>query len=194
MANSKRKCRYCKEYRKVSDMLVINGAAYCDHDHAVKYAIQSAPKARKKAEKKDRQRKRQDTQRRREALKTKPELTKECQKAFNAYIRERDKAKPCISCGKPPNSNTNEWDCSHYRSVGACPQLRFDPLNAHKSCKYCNQYLSGNIVEYRPRLIDKIGVEQAEWIEGPHELKKYSIEDLKELTSKFKRMKEEVLL
>jgi hypothetical protein len=118
----------------------------------------------------------------RERMKTLPQLKKEAQKAFNAYIRERDKLKPCISCDKPADSQPNGWDCSHYRSVGAAPHLRFDEANAHKSCKWCNQHASGNIVEYRLRLPERIGHAELERIETDNEVKRYTKEDLREIT------------
>ncbi len=67
---------------------------------------------------------------------TKPEA----QKAFNAYIRARDAALPCISCGEtnPPDLHGGQWDCGHFKTVGAYPELRFEERNAHKQCKSCN--------------------------------------------------------
>ena len=78
-------------------------------------------------------------------------LTKKAQAAFNRYVRTRDEGKECISCGKPagPVVYGGSRDASHYRSTGACPQLRFEPLNCHASCVRCNRDLSGNIVAYR---------------------------------------------
>lgn len=120
--------------------------------------------------------------------------TKKAQDAFNVYIRERDFDLPCISCGKTEVTSSGYrgacgWDAGHYRSVGANPELRFEPLNCHKQCsRPCNKDLSGNSVNYRRGLIDKIGIEKVEWIEGPHEKKYYRVEDLKEITKHFKAL------
>ena len=72
------------------------------------------------------------------------------------------------------------------RSVGACPELRFCELNVHKQCSACNNHKSGNIVEYRINLVKKIGVEQVEWLEGSHEPKKYTIEQIKSIQTEYK--------
>ena len=53
-------------------------------------------------------------------------------------------------------------------------------MNAHSQCVKCNRNLSGNTVDYRFRLIDKIGIDNVEWLEGPHKAKKYTIDELKE--------------
>ena len=133
-----------------------------------------------------------DTKERKLAIKTKSEWTKETQVEFNAFIRERDYHQPCISCGKPATYEANQWDCGHYRSVGASPELRFVEDNAHKQCKQCNRDLSGNIVEYRLRLIDRIGVRKLNWLEGPHEMPQLITRDLILLKSKYKLKKKEL--
>jgi hypothetical protein len=97
------------------------------------------------------------------------------QVAFNAYIRKRDEALPCISCGR---HHTGQYHAGHYLSTGARPELRFEEDNNHKQCSACNNHLSGNIALYRISLIKKIGLDRVEWLEGPHEPKKYTIEEL----------------
>jgi hypothetical protein len=48
--------------------------------------------------------------------------------------------------------------------------------------------LSGNQLEYRKRLIKKIGVDRVEWLENnAHIPKKYSIEDLKEIITIYRK-------
>ncbi|EPC5852811.1 recombination protein NinG, partial [Escherichia coli] len=65
---------------------------------------------------------------------------KQAQQAVNAYIRERDRHLPCVSCG---TFDSAQWDAGHYRTTVAAPQLRFDERNIHKQCVVCNQYKSG---------------------------------------------------
>ena len=85
------------------------------------------------------------------------------------------------------------WDCGHYRSVGSAPHLRFHLWGAHKQCVKCNRYLSGNVTEYRTRLIQKIGQEKVEAFEkiqnGPRIDAKYA-ERIKRIFRKKKRLKE----
>lgn len=128
---------------------------------------------------------RKQTRERKERLKTRSDYAEEAQKAFNEWVRLRDYGQPCISCG----TNSDVQFCAgHYRTVGACPELRYEPLNVHRQCnKNCNLEKSGNIVEYRIRLVKKIGAEAVAWLEGPHEPKRYTIEDLKQITAEYRR-------
>ena len=116
-------------------------------------------------------------------LKTRSDWLREAQIAFNAYIRERDKHLPCVACLKFTNL---KWNAGHYRSVGSCPALRFEPLNCWKCCEPCNSYLSGNLIEYHKELLNRIGAEKLAWLEGPHEAKKYTVEDIIAIKAHYK--------
>ena len=110
------------------------------------------------------------------------------QAAFNKYIRLRDAGRPCISCGV----TYGKWNAGHYRSVGSNPALRFEPLNNHKQCVQCNQSKSGNAIEYRIGLIARIGQANVDWLEGPHEPKHYSIDDLREIKARYTKLAKEI--
>jgi len=102
------------------------------------------------------------------------------QREVNRYCRERDANDGCISCHMPA-SYTGQWHASHYRSRAAAPQLRFDEANIHKSCAQCNSYKSGNLVEYRPRLIAKIGLAEVERLENDNTVKRWTADELIEI-------------
>jgi len=123
-----------------------------------------------------------EKKKRKEALKTKSDHLKELQVLFNKWIRLRDKGNNCISCNKP----CKKENAGHYRSVGGNPELRFEPLNVHLQCEYCNTYQHGNLIEYRKNLINKIGLCKVEWLEGSHEPKHYNIDDIKKLKVVYK--------
>lgn len=108
---------------------------------------------------------------------------KRAQTAFNAFIRERDYNLPCISCGR---FHDGKYDAGHYRSVGAMPALRFHELNVHKQCVPCNQHKSGNILEYRIRLIPKVTQEIVDWLEKDHPALKLSIPDIQAIEAMYK--------
>ena len=105
------------------------------------------------------------------------------QAEFNKFIRLRDEGKPCISCGRHhPGQN----HAGHYLSVGAHPELRFEESNVHLQCAPCNNHLSGNIIEYRKGLLNRIGPFQLEWLEGPHKAANYTLEDIKKIRAESK--------
>lgn len=125
-----------------------------------------------------------------ERVKPKGQYMREAQTAFNAWIRARDAARPCISCGR---HHEGKYDAGHYRTVGSNPALRFEPLNCHKQCVPCNQHKSGDIVNYRINLVLRIGQAQVDWLEGPHEPQRYTIDDLKQIKARYKAMLKELV-
>lgn len=130
------------------------------------------------------QRERQEIRVRKQKLKSRADYVREAQAVFNQWVRLRDEALPCISCGR---HHQGKYDAGHYRTTAACPELRFDPLNVHKQCSPCNTQLSGNILEYRIELIRRIGQEQVDWIEGPHKAQRYTIDDLKAIKALYRQ-------
>ena len=163
-----KKCKVCREpFKPFSSTHVA-----CSLPCALKLAKESAAKER-----------RAEYKAAKEKLKTRADYLKECQQAFNAWIRERDYAESCISCQR---HHTGQYHAGHYLTVGAHPELRFNPDNCHKQCAPCNNHLSGNIVEYRKGLLAKIGMERLDWLEGKHEPVKYAIDEIKEMTKHFR--------
>jgi hypothetical protein len=118
-----------------------------------------------------------------ERVKPKGQYMREAQVAINAWVRLRDAALPCVSCGR---HHDGQYHAGHYRTVGSNPALRFEPMNIHKQCAPCNNHKSGDIMNYRIELLKRIGAEKVEWLEGPHEPKRYTIEDLKAITAEYR--------
>ena len=106
------------------------------------------------------------------------------QKAFNAFIRYRDRGKPCIDCGAVEAS---QWHAGHFKTRGAYPELAFSELNCHKQCSQCNQHGQHGTARYRANLVERIGLEQVEWLEGPHERLKLSIEEIIEIKTTYQK-------
>jgi hypothetical protein len=111
------------------------------------------------------------------------------QQAFNEFIRTRDAEDLCISCGR---MHDGQWHAGHFRTVKASPETRFDEDGCHKQCMPCNHHLSGNIPGYKPNLIAKIGQEAFDRLIGPHELKKWTREELQELAAHYRQKTREL--
>ena len=125
-----------------------------------------------------------------EKIKTRAEHMKDAQTAFNAWIRARDAGLPCVSCGTTADI---QYAAGHFRSAGGHPELRFDPLNVHLQCnRNCNMAKSGNLGPYRIELIKRIGQEKVDWLEGPHEPKRYTIDDLKAIKAHYRALAREL--
>jgi hypothetical protein len=175
-------CRECKckyvPYRALSPV--------CDkYDCKVAYAMKSAEKAAIAREKKSKR----ETKEKLAKIKTRQEHLREAQRFFNIYIRLRDEALPCISCAR---FHTGQFHAGHYRTIGSSPHLRFSEDNCHKQCAPCNNHLSGNIINYRQRLIEKIGLERVIQLESDQTPKHYSIEEIQAIKAKYKQMTKEL--
>ena len=121
-----------------------------------------------------------------EKIKTASDYYQETLKAFNAYIRERDRLQPCISCDAPAGSY--RITSGHYFPQGTHRNIALDVANAHGQCWYnCNKNKHGNLAEYHPRLVEKIGEQgYKDLIERKNTPKHYSIPELIELKIVFK--------
>ena len=177
-----RKCRQCKtEIPKAKDSQEFaHKSGFCSIDHMASYGLEKARAS------KERKRK-AEVKKKKEGLKTRGDYAKEAQTEFNRFIRIRDHGQNCISCQNPPKKK----NAGHYRSVGSSPELRFEPLNCHLQCEHCNTYLSSNAIEYRINLVKKIGQEKVDWLEGPHEPKKYTVEELQAIKLKYRALANE---
>ena len=179
---SKRKCKHCGRYGY--DLIRVNAGSFCNMDHAIAWAKDKASRDKQKErDKKHRERKKRFNDNDRSLR------TKMAQKAFNDFVRARDANLPCVSCDR---FHDGQYHAGHYRTVGAHPDLRFEEANCHKQCSVCNNHKSGNIADYRIELVKRIGVEKVEWLEGPHEAKKYTCEELKEIELKYKHKLKEL--
>lgn len=175
-----KRCKYCRaQFNPFRPLQIV-----CSHGCALSLITQK----REKEERKKAQEQRKTYREAKERIKSRGEWLKEAQTAFNSWIRARDDGQPCISCG----SFTGKKNAGHYRSVGSSPELRFEPLNVWLQCEKCNSYLSGNLISYRINLIARIGQCKVEWLEGKHDPKKYTIEELKQIKAKYLKLAREI--
>lgn len=184
-------CRQCKTYFRPQKPMQVVCSPLC----ATLYVrAQEERRQQRKLEKAAREEKRERREKLK-AIRTLSEWKAIAQAAFNGFIRVRDEGKPCISCGvlNPPERYGGVWDAGHYRSRGAAPELRFEELNVHRQCKSCNtaeKHNSGKAetvrAKYREGLIQRIGLEAVEWLEGPHEAKHYTADELEELAKTYR--------
>lgn len=179
-----RKCRNCKiELPKKKDCIErVQEGGFCTIDCMAQHGLKKAKESREKTE-------RRVQRERREAIKTRSDYAREAQAVFNRFIRLRDDNLPCISCNR---NHSGQYHAGHYRTVGGNPELRFEELNCHKQCSVCNNHKSGNIVDYRINLRKRISSDKLDWLEGPHEAKKYTVEELKEIKALYAKKCREI--
>jgi len=172
-----RRCALCRAKTPEKDAIHSKLKSFCSMEHLIEYsrsaqAQQFVKKVRAK-----------ETREKREKLRTRSEWLRLAQKAFNEYIRVRDRGKPCISCGATQGATVlgGAFDAGHYRSTGSAPHLRFHTHNCHAQCVRCNRHLSGNVVEYRKGLVDRCNLEIVERLEQDDRPRNYSIHDLQRI-------------
>lgn len=175
MGSRMAKCKVCgSEYTK-RNMAHVACSTVCAIEHAQN-------RRDKKLEQQSRQ-VRKEIREQREKMKSRADWLREAQAAVNAYRRELFRDEPCISCGR---HHQGQYHAGHYLSRGAHPELRFVEENIWKQCQPCNVHLSGNQVAFRQALVKRIGIKLVEWLEGPHLVPKYTIEDAKAIKALYK--------
>ncbi|WP_426576703.1 recombination protein NinG [Xenorhabdus stockiae] len=187
----RRKCKICREWFHPQ----YSNIEWCSPEHGTELGLRRRNQEYEKAKRKLEQERRQKEVTNRDKLKARKLAVKplsyfanQAQTAFNAFIRERDKYNPCISCGR---FHEGQWHAGHYRTRGAYPELRFEEDNCHKQCSVCNNHLSGNIDNYTPRLIEKIGQARFDRLMSHRTLPKWKREDYEQIRDDYKgRLKE----
>lgn len=146
---------------------------------------------------------------RKEKLKSRGEYVKDAEKAVRDYRRnyELSIGSGCISCGEPQEAilaaqgwkTGGAFDAGHFLGKGARPELRLEPDNIWLQCKGCNggsaKYArKGESVAkgFREGLIARIGLAAVEGLEADHAPRKYTIEELKNITVLFRRLTREL--
>lgn len=140
--------------------------------------IQTAKKVAKAALKE-----RKETKESLEKLKSRSAWETECRAIVQKLARIRDRNDGCISCNLPATWK-GQWHGSHFRSHGAASAVQFHLWNIHKSCSPCNRDKGGNIINYRPRLVEKIGQDKVDWLMAQNQTRKLNVDYYK----KFKRV------
>ncbi|NHB94462.1 recombination protein NinG [Photorhabdus cinerea] len=182
----RRKCKICCEWF----MPKYSNIYWCNPEHGAELAIKKRNRDRDKAERELKKKQQQELAEKKDKLKARKLAVKplsyfrnQAQQAFNAFIRERDKYQPCISCGRFHNG---QYHAGHYLTIKAHPELRFDEDNVHKQCAPCNNHLSGNIINYKPCLIEKIGQERFNRLMSHHALPKWKRDDYEQIRDYYK--------
>lgn len=109
----------------------------------------------------------------------------------HAYIRERDKGKPCISC-------MNDWkpnfQAGHGYAAGSFETLKYNLHNIHGQCEQCNLRKEGDFFNYSLNLPDRIGIDNYNELVRLAGIDKqfskvWNLENLKEVRMQIKKLK-----
>lgn len=118
------------------------------------------------------------------ALMTVQQWASKAQASFNRFIRLRDESKGCVSCGV--SLKGKKFDAGHFYNANNHWSLRFDEANVHAQCVKCNRDLHGNLLEYRKRIVERIGAMELERLEmQASQTRKYTRDELKDIHEKY---------
>jgi hypothetical protein len=164
------RCKNCKEKFEPARF----NMKYCLKDECVRVFVEEV---KNKTWKKTKQKAKQD-------LMTLSDYLKLAQQVFNKFIRLRDKGQVCISCQKKPLKE----NAGHFYNANNHYNVRFNEDNVHLQCEHCNTYLSGNLLEYRTNLINKIGNSEFLKLEDEaRKTRKFTKDELKEIIVIYKK-------
>jgi hypothetical protein len=164
------RCRNCKEKFEP----IRFNMKYCQKDECIRVFVE---KTKEKAWKEKKQKMQQE-------LETIQDYVKMTQIIFNKFIRLRDKGQVCISCQKPALKE----NAGHFFNANNHWNVRFDERNTHLQCEHCNTYLSGNLLEYRTNLINKIGNSEFLILEAEaRKTRKFTKDELKKIITEYKQ-------
>lgn len=190
----KKKCKQCREWFQPTRAIQPCCGFRCELAYATEHA-------KKKANDRELQERKRVKKEARDARKAKREYidnhyptqfqkTKLVVQQWAGGIR--DAGKPCRSCGTTADV---QYCGGHYRTVGANPELALDTRNIHRQCnKRCNCELGGNIHGamgthgYTVGLVNTHGQDFVDWLNGPHESKKYTCDQLREIRAYYAKL------
>jgi len=177
----RRKCVICREPFEPRSMTHKACGPDCAKQHAEFVRVKQKAKAQRQERAQDKIK--------REGMKTYPQLIREAQKAFNAFIRLRDRiaGHPCISSGRPLDWSGNAVDAGHFRSTGSAPHLRFNEDNCHAQSKMENRFLAGNAIDYRINLITRTSLARVEALEAVNTPRKWTHDELRGIKTHYQR-------
>lgn len=134
---------------------------------------------------------RKDRQQKLAKFKRKADHVADCQKAFNAWVRFRDRFEPCIDCAKFAHDegiHGGAWDAGHYLSRGSHPHLRFDHRNVFKQLKGCNRPGGTTAASFRAGVIARIGLAAVEALEADQTARHYTVDQLIAMTAHYRKL------
>lgn len=175
------KCKFCGERKPLSEIQV--RMPYVCRACIPLYFEENKDKVLKKAASDVQKKERQRLNKKKEELMTLSDWLKIAQTHFNAFVRERDKDFPCITCGEFRKHN----DAGHFLTVGSHPELRFNEDAVHKQCVWCNRHKHGDAVNYAINLPKRIGQERFDALLAQRNTpKQYTIPEVKDLIELYK--------
>jgi len=166
MANSKKQCKWCRKYVKVTKGRQPPIGFFCNTEHMLKFAKQKTDEKFQKQLTKNKKMNKDFSKvvklpkvQQKEYLRTRPEWYDKLQMVVNQWIvHVRDNGKSCCTC--ETIKQTVKYDAGHCFTRGARSELRFELTNIHIQCGYyCNMNNSGFQAKHKVFISEKYGAD-----------------------------------
>lgn len=206
MGNSRKRCKFCKDYADASKGVKTPFGWFGTKEHAILFAQEYQAKTRQRRIAKAKQvaakkgkAARSDLRARKEAIKKrtgKNGFYDNLKAALHKYIKHvLRKGEPCYTCGKAqsPSDSGQAFHVGHFIPQKQVDPRRFMLINLKIQCYSCNTHNSGMRAEYRQRLIEEIGIDKVDWLEcdaNHKELKQQypEIADIKSEAARYRKL------
>ena len=100
------------------------------------------------------------------------------------YIRLKEKG-ICFTCGAV--KDWKETHCGHFLHQAKTSKLAYERKILHCQCVKCNNFLSGNLLEYTVKMVKLHGLKQVEkWKREAKWVYKWKREELEKLIEEYK--------
>ena len=146
---------------------------------------------------------RDTTRKRKEAAEPRSKVLARAKTIIQKFRRleELSKGRGCMSCLRTQEEVQSTdgwkpggaWDGAHFVSKGASPELALEPRNIWLNCKSCNggagNYTRKNhtvMQNYETNLRAAEGDALVDWLKGPHEPAKHTIDDLRAIIALYR--------
>lgn len=126
-----------------------------------------------------------ELKKKKEALETIKEMMKRVQKVVNLYVRTRDAGKECCSCD---TILRGKFDAGHFWNSNNFKNVTFDAeRNVSGQCVKCNRWEHGSLLQYREKLIKRIGPEKYNQLEEDARVtRRFTKSELQETLDEYK--------
>jgi hypothetical protein len=126
-----------------------------------------------------------ELKKKKESLETIREMMKRVQKIVNLYVRTRDAGKECCSCDKILKG---KFDAGHFWNSNNHKNVTFDAeRNIWGQCVKCNRWGHGSLLQYREKLLQRIGPEKFSQLEEDARVtRRFTKSQLQEILDEYK--------
>lgn len=164
MPNSKKRCKYCKEY--VGEWIKVPAGIFCTRLHAAKWAEEKRDRERAKRLEAAKKERRKETRQKKKEVRSRTKWFDMIKTEVHWYVKHvLYPGYPCYTCDKPQGqAKARSFQAGHFMPAKQADPRRFMLENLRMQCSVCNCHNSGRQGEYEKRMRLEMGDEHVDWL------------------------------